>query len=1163
MKTTIFKTLALGLVLAPGAQARALDASTYTKSSVLSSGNWAKIAVTSEGIHQITPAQLASWGFNDASKVKVYGYGGTALCKSTYPDIPDDLVPATSMVTADGRVLFYGVADLQVSFCGDAKDNSKYVFTVNRNTYSTKGYYFVTDADNVAAAKPRTVPYVAMNNIDDETYPSAHWSLVYDEEERSNPAMGGNVFIGSPVNSGGNLSFNVPVRDFADCAPLYGKSYFRSEIYSAFNTTSGLYVNFDMSCPEEFQVLEINSPQIAIPFRTEIKCRRGVAYATLQTTDNGGLPDNTYTFDIKVPNRSEISYAAFDRNFFIYPRKNRLHDDMASITMFFNNVNQFDNFPVEGATANTCVWTVDSPSSVSVHETEYRGDDHCVYASFDKTYGITDVAARVVAFNPDAEHPGVEDCGPVVNQNLHGLPTPNLLIITTPGLKSHAEQLAQIHRDNDGINVAVVTQDQVFNEFASGTPSAHAYRRLAKMFYDRESSKFKNLLLYGGGHWDNRGIQSQGAGEMLLTYQAEFNTPKTSSNGWDGGEYVFDAHVNYASDAWFGMLDDNFATDALLSRYNVMRIGVGRLPVTDVAMAQNANDKVLAVMHNPLTAQSMVSALAISDKKQTEGHLYQSDEATNALKALTTGNPAIVVTRAHTDLYPVDSKNMQGLIGDVLGRGVGYLTYSGHGGPTKLGAIYPIWDRLNVEDCEYAQYPFAMLSTCDTYPFDQHPVNLVTDMVLKKNGGVMGAIGAGRTVEMAKNQVLNLASAEVYGATNGKITMGELYRNIVNSANSKNPSQPLTRANTLSYNLCGDPALVMNFARDGVAITDISASGADDGQMCSVDPQTRLTVSGKVATNGYYDNTSFNGTATVTFYNSPYDVVTSNQVWSQADDRYIPYVTTIEEEPIAQVTVPVNNGRFSADMIVPFSNRIGESNRIVVSAYNPAADVMVSGTSTRCRLTDNVVEAADVAGPQITELYLDSPEFCENDVVGSQTTIYATVNVGDAGISPSAVLGGGSKIILDDKRTFTNAAYALHDNGDGTARLAFEVSKLTDGHHKLTLSVADALGNRDQRSIMFIVNAKAATLALEADRLTARDEVEFSINGIAPQSAATLIVRDSKGNTVVEQPNASLPHTWNLRANGQRVADGIYHAFLRYPGSPATVVNDCSFTVIE
>lgn len=70
----------------------------------------------------------------------------------------------------------------------------------------------------------------------------------------------------------------------------------------------------------------------------------------------------------------------------------------------------------------------------------------------------------------------------------------------------------------------VVTDEQVYNEFSSGTPDASAIRHMMKMFYDRAANEDelpKSVLLFGDGSFDNRQLLTTSAKNTLITYQAD------------------------------------------------------------------------------------------------------------------------------------------------------------------------------------------------------------------------------------------------------------------------------------------------------------------------------------------------------------------------------------------------------------------------------------------------------------------------------------------------------------------------------------------------------------------------------------------------------------------------------------------------------------------
>ncbi len=118
-------------------------------SSRLAEGRWIKVKVTSEGIQQISHRQLRQWGFDDPARVGVYGFGGTSLAHERISAGSDDLCPTPVIHTPDGRMLFYGDADLRYDLRGfDATDNHEKERTLawRRNIYDDGGYYFIGEA---------------------------------------------------------------------------------------------------------------------------------------------------------------------------------------------------------------------------------------------------------------------------------------------------------------------------------------------------------------------------------------------------------------------------------------------------------------------------------------------------------------------------------------------------------------------------------------------------------------------------------------------------------------------------------------------------------------------------------------------------------------------------------------------------------------------------------------------------------------------------------------------------------------------------------------------------------------------------------------------------------------------------------------------------------
>ena len=96
---TVKTFLALALATCIGLESQAFDATKYASSSRLASGRWVKIEIDKEGMYEITHDQLAEMGFNDPSKVKIYGQGGYLIAEKLDGTATDDLAAVPIGVT--------------------------------------------------------------------------------------------------------------------------------------------------------------------------------------------------------------------------------------------------------------------------------------------------------------------------------------------------------------------------------------------------------------------------------------------------------------------------------------------------------------------------------------------------------------------------------------------------------------------------------------------------------------------------------------------------------------------------------------------------------------------------------------------------------------------------------------------------------------------------------------------------------------------------------------------------------------------------------------------------------------------------------------------------------------------------------------------------------
>jgi len=136
---TISTLLSVLLMIALGTTAKAQGR--YAEHSVLREGNWAKISVAESGFYGLTDELVRKAGFSDASKVKIYGYGGALQPErltGDYLTATDDLKELPTC-TMNGKRVFYGV--------GPVNWYNKESLARTRNPYADYGYYFLTESE--------------------------------------------------------------------------------------------------------------------------------------------------------------------------------------------------------------------------------------------------------------------------------------------------------------------------------------------------------------------------------------------------------------------------------------------------------------------------------------------------------------------------------------------------------------------------------------------------------------------------------------------------------------------------------------------------------------------------------------------------------------------------------------------------------------------------------------------------------------------------------------------------------------------------------------------------------------------------------------------------------------------------------------------------------
>ena len=593
----------------------------------------------------------------------------------------------------------------------------------------------------------------------------------------------------------------------------------------------------------------------------------------------------------------------------------------------------------------------------------------------------------------------------------------------------------------------MVTDQQVYNEFSSGTPDATAYRWLMKMLYDRANgtsiTKPRWLLLMGHGSFDNRKLLQNSGTSLLLSYEA-----KNSEN-----------EVNaYASDDYFGFLNDNEGESDTQGR---MDIGVGRLPVESLSEARTTVDKLIKYINNENTGKWKNQVVYLADDGENGTHTETAEKSAEMVRV---NNPDFIVHKIFLDAYPQEvnasgesyplAKNR---LTNLLKSGVLFFDYSGHGGYNAITneSILNINDIRNMTNRNHAFWLFA---TCSFAHCDGGRRSSAETAVLNPVGGAIGVLAATRTVYAGPNTELNRkVSDELFrheDVFNYNVTLGEAVAKGKNNLGSD--------ANKLAYVLLGDPAIRLNYPTDYFVQTET--------QMDTLNALSIQQVQGKII-----DEDSalvdFNGKVDITIYDKMQSIPTRDNDKAGGDPKVVAY----NDYPniIFSGATAVSNGQFQYTFMVPKDIRYNFGNgRIVYYAVDTIMNdeavghfeqFIVGGT--------NPIALADTVGPEM-HIYLNNIMFKNGDRTYPTPRFFADLYDVNGINTAGAGIGHDLMLIIDDSPNMIyslNEYFTAENNSYQRGQVSYLMEALPDGQHNLTFRAWDLLNNSTTQSLNFIV----------------------------------------------------------------------------------------------
>lgn len=1100
-KRNIFIALFVIILLASTSlSASAFSASKYATTSKLSSGQWVKISIPEDGVYQITSRELIKMGFSNINDVKVYGAGGHPISEVLDGSAPDDLVQVPSKIVGN-KIVFYGCGP--VGYTLEGATTSPH-FTRTFNSYSQQGYYFLT-SDSSPRVEPANVTYgITGTRLRDTSLDYYHHETEAISASQSGKDMLGEAFVDKQLQ----LTYNIP--------SLCGDSAIMVNTCVAVkskDTPAYLKVNFNnKQVPFDNNDIKIPAAPSEYTFYNFIS-----PYALVQPTTTAPIPaSGTINFNITGnPNWSKLDY--FILTFY---HRNTLENSVDNqVRMNFNQVSSSDIIAVTDDNPSLLMWNIDNPQAPK----NYNLKEAEGYRGFTPLYTIE--TTQFIAFDPTQTLKSITGYDPVENQNIHGLPTPDMVIVTCKELLEQASRVARMHITNDKMIVHVIDQDLIFNEFSSGTPDAMAIRLMNKMFYDRDSSKFKYLIMFGAGSQDNRQILAKRPC-TILTYESTGSHDETSS---------------YVSDDFFGMLEDNSGKNPA---NELLLLGVGRIPCASLEEAESDVDKLLDYVNNPDYGPWRNNALLIADYYEEDHnlHAYQAEGLGNII-ASELGLP-INRNKVFLSQFPYDSQTKMGLearqrMTQLLKDGQYFMTYVGHGNGMALTHEYKLWTTLEARNTTYPHLPIITTACCDVARYDGNTRGLLEIMFHKPEGGAIAMVTTTRSAYASGNDALNQAFIRnmFSNTSTGQMpTIGEVYMR------TKQSFGHVTSYNKMMFVLIGDPAIKVNYPKPYFKINKINGYTIGTNSI-STGELRQITIEAAVYTpDGSQIDTSFNGDATLAIYDYEKKELTEN-----GRDIFFP------RNLLTQVEGRVENGIFVCNTIMPrYFQNPGSAGLVSVYAHRDNSDEMVNGNTDRILLQayseTNPNTIHDVTPPVISDIYIDDQsEFAATNNVQFKSTLHISAT-DDYGFNNQTItIGNGLDLKIDGGKKYgteLRSFVTLRDQGK-TLDLDYPI-ELLEGHHTLQFTTHDIAGNRASRVFDFYVGGQQVALSVEQE--PASEVATFNLT--APEGSnpeVKIMVFNSTGQYVWYTTTSSFPFDWDLKnRRGKRLPAGVYKYYGKY-----------------
>lgn len=992
--------------------------------SVLADGAIFRFGINKTGIQKLTKKMLDDAGVNTSAlnprELKIYSsYGGT-LPEAIAQSYPDDLIELPLLITGeeDGKLNDGDV----IYFYAESADTWKYdanakTYVYDKNIYAEKNYvYLKVSSGNGKRVITETI---ADNLVGFETATQTVWDIF--TEDKTNMLGSNAATIGSGKLWVGEYLVNNQERDLSKLFDLKNRiagtpidvlvnAYGRSDKEGRFTLTV------------DGQGFTASTSAVSLGNAEAIFARLGVIQKSVSINTNN--PKITLKYSTAGNGDAWLDYVQLKSTQGINPGSNQLlvsHPGFAS--------SAYSRVIIGGEFSGGLAWTVNDLGNVKSYSLK---DGKVNFAG-----GKEDV--RLLLFTPNAAY--LPEAGSkLANQNLHGIPKSDLIIVYHPDFADAAQKLATHRKNHNGYEVSLADVTQIYQEFGSGRQDPSAIRNFAKMVHDRYPT-FRYLLLLGDGSYDYKKLMPS------VPYQNYIPV------------YETDESLNpinaFPTDDYYALLSNGEGSNLK----GALDIRVGRLTVTTAEEAGQVVDKIIRYDVSPsrFGEWKLKTGFCADDE---DGNLHVNDADTIAEEAFEK-DPLINQQKVYLDAYRQENtpggeryNEATAAINQQMDQGQLAWCYLGHGGPKGLAQERVVklsdiqgWtneDRLTL----------LITATCSFSGYDDPSVSSGGELaLLNAKGGAIGLLTTTRPVYADKNKRLTSnVFKNLYARENGKaLSFGEIILRAKNGT-----SLDTLEDNTRKFTLLGDPSQILALPEHDVVITTINDKDASVFAD-TVGALDKIKLNGEIRDYTGALLSGFSGEVYVTLFDKATELKTLGNDEDSYEKSFSQYRNIIFKGRASAV-----NGKFEIECILPkdINYQLGNG-RISIYASNASTDAAGYFDGITIGGSSNIAVNDDQA-PEM-KVYMNDEEFAFGGITDANPKLLIKL-ADDNGINIT-----GNSIGHDitaritgpdyDEEVILNEYYTAAPNSYRQGEVLYPLSKLAPGLYTVTAKAWDIANN--------------------------------------------------------------------------------------------------------